>query len=195
MINVLEQIRPLLTFESDDDFYFLQIIQRSKENENLSSNSRVIKIYYIRSLEYLDKKWEEIKQLSDIFNARAMICLNKRSYRRVALKTLQNIANTMDSGNCQAISNSYSKACGQTHNAKLKTWIIDVDNPTIGQDLLDTMRASINECRPDGDKIIMTLPTKNGFHIITHPFDIQQFNEFGWDVDIHKNNPINLYIP
>jgi hypothetical protein len=113
----------------------------------------------------------------------------------VALKTLQNIANTMDSGNCQAISNSYSKACGQTHNAKLKTWIIDVDNPTIGQDLLDTMRASINECRPDGDKIIMTLPTKNGFHIITHPFDIQQFNEFGWDVDIHKNNPINLYIP
>ena len=32
-IDVLNRIKPLLVFESDDDFYYLQILQRKKENK------------------------------------------------------------------------------------------------------------------------------------------------------------------
>lgn len=37
--------------------------------------------------------------------------------------------------------------------------------------------------------------TKSGYHLITKPFDMQVFRERFPDIDVHKNNPTNLYIP
>ena len=42
-VDCLDLVKDLLVFESEDDFYFLQILQRKKENALLGSNSRVIK--------------------------------------------------------------------------------------------------------------------------------------------------------
>ena len=42
MIDVFEKIKHLLVFESVDDFYYLQILQRKKENPGIGSNSRVM---------------------------------------------------------------------------------------------------------------------------------------------------------
>ena len=95
MIDVFDNIKDLLTFENDDDFYYLQILQRKKENPHLGSNSRVIKNYYINNLEYLESRYDEIKELCNQFNARAALRLNKRSKRKVAFKTMQNMANSM----------------------------------------------------------------------------------------------------
>ena len=75
----IEKILPFLQFDSEDDFYFLQILQRKKENPQLGSNSRVIKNYYITSQQHLLDKYEEIKKLCEVFNARASIRLNRRS--------------------------------------------------------------------------------------------------------------------
>jgi hypothetical protein len=63
MIDNLKLILPFLKFESQDDFYYLQILQRKKENAELGSNSRVIKNYYIKSEEYLLDRYDEIKKL------------------------------------------------------------------------------------------------------------------------------------
>lgn len=41
----------LLEFK-EGEFYFLQILQRRKENPNIHGNSKVIKTYYIDNLEY-----------------------------------------------------------------------------------------------------------------------------------------------
>src|SRR5690606_10096384 len=98
MLNNIEKILPLLEFKSEDDFYYLQILQRKKENSHLGSNSRVIKNYYITSIDYLLERKDEIIALCDIFNARASLRLNKRSFKKVAFKTMQNIANTMSNG-------------------------------------------------------------------------------------------------
>jgi hypothetical protein len=51
--------------------------------------------------------------------------------------------------------------------------------------------------RPVGDKVIAEIPTKNGVHLITRPFNLQEFKETfdgDWDI-IHKNNPTLLYCP
>jgi hypothetical protein len=60
MVNNLELIKPLLKFESDDDYYFLQILQRKKDNADLdkrlmgnNNSARLIKGYYIKSVEHL----------------------------------------------------------------------------------------------------------------------------------------------
>lgn len=45
------------------------------------------------------------------------------------------------------------------------------------------------------NKIITQLETKNGIHLITKPFRVDILKESYFEIDIHKDNPINLYIP
>ena len=71
MIDNFNQIRNLLQFNSPNDFYFVQIIRRKKENpemkERNNSYSRCIKSYYINSIEKFDTKKDEIiKEINDI---------------------------------------------------------------------------------------------------------------------------------
>jgi len=199
-MNNLELIKPLLKFESDDDFYHCQILMRKKENPEIGSNSRVIKTYYIRSVEYLENHMNEIIKLSDMFNARAMITLNKKSFRKVALKTLQNISNVLINEDYKNVYRQYDRACGQGHNDPDKKWIIDLDDTKesrLSKEDIDAYKQMINDCKPLGNKIIAEIPSKNGIHLITQPFDIKEFKQFGREalVDIQKNNPTNLYIP
>ena len=42
-------------------------------------------------------------------------------------------------------------------------------------------------------KYISNIPTKTGWHLITTPFNLQQFRKEYPDIDVHKNNPTLLY--
>ena len=41
---------------------------------------------------------------------------------------------------------------------------------------------------------VAEIETKNGWHLITYPFNLQEFKDVV-PHDIHKNNPTILYIP
>lgn len=204
MINNIDKILPLLTFETKDDFYYLQILQRKKENPELGSNSRVIKNYYINSAEYLQKRYPEIIKLCEVFNARASIRLNKRSYKKVGMKAMVNLANTMMNEEYSFLKSSYDRACGLGHNDKNKTWIIDIDKNEVIW--LEQIINSIQPCQPEGDKIVAQIPSKTGIHLITKPFNTMDFKDRFTEelaeykmsyieLEIHKDNPTNLYIP
>lgn len=193
MINVVEQIIPLLNFESTDDFYYLQIIKRKKENPGLNKNSKIVKNYYIKSSEELLSKMDEIIAISNATNARAMLRLNKRSFIKVGLKTLQNVANIIAQNDYKDIRNAYDKACGQISSDSVKKWIIDLDGNDVSH--LDTITQLIETSSPIGNKILTQLPTKNGIHLITMGFDVRELRSKFPHIDIHKDNPINLYIP
>lgn len=193
----------MLTFDSEDDFYYLQILQRKKENPQLGSNSRVIKNYYITSQEYLVKHYDEIKKLCEVFNARASIRLNKRSFEKVGFKTMTNLANTMMNKEYRFLKASYDRACGLGHNDSNKTWIVDIDENEVIW--LEQIINAIQPCEPLGNKIVAQIPSKSGIHLITKPFNIQKFKEnftvelkkYKMDymeIEIHKDNPTNLYI-
>ena len=204
MIDAINLIKHLLTFESEDDFYYLQILQRKKDNPEIGSNSRVIKNYYITSFEHLLSNYKEIKLLCKVFNARASLRLNKRSFERVGFKALENIANTMQNKEYKRLKNSYDRACGLLSSEKNKKWIVDIDSDDV--QWLEQVINAIQPCEPQGDKIIIQIPTKSGIHLITKPFNTQQFRENFKNelklhnveekvIDIHKDNPVNLYIP
>lgn len=123
----IDKILPFLQFDSDDDFYFLQILQRKKENPQLGNNSRVIKNYYITSQQYLLDRYEEVKSLCDTFNARASIRLNRRSFEKVGFKALENISHTMQNREYKHLMKSYDRACGLLNNEKTKRWVVDID--------------------------------------------------------------------
>lgn len=194
MKNNLNAILPLLKFESEDDFYYLQILQRKKENPQLGSNSRVIKNYYINNKQYLLNHFDEIQALCEYFNARAMLRLNKRSFTKVAFKTVANIANSMCNSDFYSVRKSYDRACGLGHKSKGKTWILDIDGE-VSDNYLKEMREFIKHIIPFQNKVLAEIPSKNGLHLIVKPFDTRKFILDYPEIEIHKDNPTNLFIP
>lgn len=214
MINNFELIKPLLSFESEDEFYFVQILQRKKENKDsdiryLGSNnsSRLIKSYNITSIEMLEKYEFEMIEIAKLFNARVGINLNKRSFYKTAFNTMRDIANLLHNKEFRNVYRAWNTACG-VHNEGDKIWILDIDEPEISplmvafiqykcQPIMEIMFDEVG--MPTGEvknnKIIATIPSKSGWHLITTGFDTRNFCKEFPDIEIHKNNPTNLYIP
>ena len=208
MVDNFKLIREYLKFESEDDFYFLQILQRKKDGPGpngikitgTNNKSRAIKTYCISSVEYLDKIEGEVKHLCDYFNARAMIILSRRSYKETALLEMVQISNMIMSGQYINVKSSYQSSCAKSKSLD-KYFLIDIDE----EDLADKefIKNYIqNEARNDkvefGKRILLELPTKHGFHFITVPFGIQGLlNVYpkANDQFIHKDGPTILYVP
>jgi len=200
MINNFEQIKNILKFESEDDFYFIQILKRRKENPEMGSNSALIKSYYIKSIEHFEKVMPEIITLCNATNARAGINLNKRSFKQVALQMLKKVTDCVIGENFKSVKNGYDSVCGKFTSEPNKSWIVDIDVKAMV--FVGILTKKMETLQPLGDKIKSIIETKNGYHLITKPFNIKQFDELFDETfaqfekpDIHKNNPTILYIP
>lgn len=203
-MNAIDNLNALLHFidpKSSDDFYYLQILQRKKENDELGRNSRVIKNYYITSQDNLLKRWDEIKELCHQFNARASLRLNKRSYEKVAFKALKKMAEQMEQRDYTHVGHAYDAAIGNGHADKDKKWIIDIDaepgRDSVDMEYVREMQRVIDTLQPHSEvsKILAVVPSKTGIHLITSPFNVDQFQKAGYDgLDIHKDNPTNLFL-
>ena len=195
MINNLELIKPLLNFTNEGDFYMLYIFKRKKdqpEGERDNHQSvRTIKTYSVDSIEYLEKRYDEIIQLCEVFKARAYIHIQKQNHKDVAMNMITEIVTRIQSGQINQ-KNVFDSVVGQIKTTE-KRWIIDVDTKNASE----VVRISkvLNVTRPEGDKIESVIPTKNGFHLITKRFDVQMFKNVFPHIDIQKKNPTLLYYP
>lgn len=198
MVDNFEIIKPILKFDNEHEFYFLQIIQRKKDHKEgnilgTSNNSRLIRAYYIYSVEQLDKYKPEIISLCDLFGARAGIGLNKRNAQTLSLEMLSLLAQNIKSNHFKQLGSLYNTICGQHFVNKDKNWILDIDGEnefTAGH-----LRTFLEFQEPKGDKVLAKVPSRNGYHLIVKPFDVRNFSEAFKTIEIHKNNPTNLYIP
>lgn len=196
MIDNLNIIKPLLDFSEPGDFYMLYVFKRKKdqpEGERDNHQSvRTIKSYCIESEDHLDRRWDEIKQMCELFKARAYIHVQKQNHKDVSLNMLAGLAERIRDGviNQKGL---FDSVVGQI-KTKEKRWIVDID--TKEADYLMRVRATINNyCRPFGDKVIAIIPTKNGNHLITQRFDVMEFAKNFPEIDIQKKNPTLLYLP
>ena len=193
MIDNFELIKPLLTFPNDDIYYHLQILRRGKDHPELPAANRVIKSYFICSSESLDYVEQEIKDLCKFFGARAYINLAPKSIKKTTMLQLKYLAQRAYEGDFKKIWKSWNTCAGEIKGEEPK-WVVDIDNPLEKMIYWWDIKKYINEeCEPIGDKTIAIIPTKNGNHLITKPFNLQQFKEKYPDIDVHKNNPTLLY--
>jgi len=198
MIDNFNLISNLLTFNSDDEFYFVQIIQRKKDNPDTkgrNNNNRLIRSYMIKNIDQYFGLKDEMIKLANVFNARVGINLNKRSFEKTAFNTLKKIADCMHNRDFKNVKNAWNSSCGIHNSVDDKRWIVDIDG---GDQVrkINLYAVHINDhCPPYGNKIISVIPSKSGEHLITKPFDVISFTNAFDDVEIHKNNPTNLYIP
>ena len=211
MIDNIELIKPLLNFENEGDFYMLYVLKRKKdqpEGERDNHQSvRTIKSYCIESIEYLEKRYDEIKQLCEMFKARAYIHVQKQNHKDVSLEMMVSLADKIKNGQNNQ-KNLFDSVVGQLKTYE-KRWVVDVDDVKPFSPLM--MWHIEYECKPItvrkfdevgipigyevGPKIESVIPTKNGHHLITKRFDVMEFKKKFPDVDIQKKNPTLLYLP
>lgn len=195
MIDNIKEIKELLNFSDKNDFYMLYVFKRKKdqpEGERDNHQSvRTIKTYCIDSIEHLDKRYDEIKQLCEMFKARAYIHVQKQNHNDVSLDMLALLAERIKNG-VKNQKGLFDSVVGQIKTQE-KRWIIDVD--TTDKKFLRDITMDLMEIQPVGNKIEKVIKTKNGFHLITCKFNVMEFKKLYPDVDIQKKNPTLLYLP
>jgi hypothetical protein len=217
--------------EPANDCYYVQLLRRQSDDPHVNGvsdpryhgnmHSRSIKDYLIPSLEAFDKAKPDIIDMCKLFNVRAYIRLNKRSYKSVDIEMLKNIVDQLRSGTFGSPYNLVASAAGQVCDAgDSKTWIVDLDEEYLPyqNDMLRMMfecepyvRNLQNRCKvlinstymshEDAYKYAMQcekdhtpiIPTKHGRHIISKPFNIQAMTE-KWN-NFCKEKGITLPLP
>jgi hypothetical protein len=176
----------------EGQFYFIQIRQRRKDNPHLKKDTYRVKNYYIKDVQSLINVMPEIIFLCDKFNARAMMCLNRRTYKTISKKmTIQLVYNTLNNL-YHLCKTCFDSMCGKHSSEPNKCWVVDIDYDT---PRCDDLEIYINNLLPIGDKILTRIPSKTGYHLITSPFDLSKFKIKFKGIDVQKDNPTNLYIP
>ena len=192
MIDNFKLIRSHLVFNNKDEFYFVQIIQRKKDgNEGLHVRNgyRLIKSYYIYSVEEFNNLESRIKELCGANNARAYINMNVRNAKEAALECIKRYTDLVLNNNAFQGNNIWDSVCGGIRARGYKAlWVIDVDR----------IEELVRSCKHNENFVMYRVPTVHGFHLICNGFDTKQFNSLLKDkhldtIDIHKNNPTLLY--
>lgn len=70
MVDNFEKLNSILEFESEDDFYMLQVMKRRKENPEMDKNSVALKTVYLHRKDQLLELKDDLVELADKKNAR-----------------------------------------------------------------------------------------------------------------------------
>lgn len=196
IIDNFKIIAPWFDNLSDQgDFFFVQVIQRNKEC-NVNSKGNTIKDYHFFDRETFLSKKEEIITLCKAFNARAYFWVNPRNCKEIQYEIIKEALEALELGT-HKLFKCVSKAIGKKRCNKYKSkWIMDFD--TKDWSLINKYLEIVFKCRPDGIKVNTFIKTVNGIHVISDPFDLEQFKQKVAmsqldNIDIHRDNPTLLY--
>ena len=192
----IDNLKIIATFmpekDDGDTFCYTEMLDRGKKKGN--NGHRLLKTFYHRSREEFWEQVPVIQKLCDMSLVRACTRLAPRSYKKVGREFTRLVVETAMSENWAGMKSLYNRACGITSPIS-KLWLFDVDK-------IDDDSNYFVHCLNEKNLIIARIPSKKGEHLITAPFDLRLYNNdagclaarFG-EVQLHKDNPTNLYIP
>lgn len=194
IVNNFETIKNILNFDGKS-VYLVWLVMRNKDGNTQSkgnNRNRTIKSYYFLTKEQLEIRQEEIIKLCDLFNCRAYIGINKKPMNKVLFQLQNTLTDYMQQyfggndfiPNIHALVDSSVMKCGTDGR---RMWIIDIDTKDRNQ--IEAIVKIINSCRSSFDcNVINELQTAHGVHLITHPFEIPQYEKL-----INENKEIQEF--
>jgi len=199
MIDNFKQINDLLEFIDEDDFYILQVMMRRKEHSDLRQNSFVLLTVYLTEPDQLIKEKDTLIDLAQKKNARIYLNPSVKSFKKCSLQMLKELADRISKDDYHKPWKIFDGVAGAS-GSRNPIWVVDLDfEPEISEfarnSKVDDVIKEINELRPNHNKIVSVIPTKNGYHVLTTPFDLQSFHIIYPNIDVHKNNPTLVYVP
>lgn len=190
-----------LTSNDPDMFWTVRVIKRKKENPDLEKNCKSLKLYHIKDRTELLEMKEKITKYAREHNARAYFNPNPKSWKKVSLQAMKELANIIEQEDYQrswkVIDKVIDSGCNYGSN---KIWIVDLDDFTTEEieDITKLIRHifwSYNDSVKD--PILEKIPTIHGWHLLTRPFNVDEFKKCYWlekpCPEIKKNNPTLLY--
>lgn len=189
MISNLEEIKSILEYENGNIFYFIQVLQRKKDNPEQSSET--IKRYskFVKDERGLIDAYDKSVLISDFYNARTYINLCPISAVKFSKKLLLELTRRLC--NDYFIDNyAIADRIALDNSVFFKNfWIIDIDIPLIPENTealidIDHYLSSKEITR------ICELKTPNGKHII-----VKSFNYMNAFSDIKKLEDNNFQLP
>ena len=203
-IGNFDLIKSLMTFgESDNLFMHLQILRRGKDHPDLPAANKLMKSWLVRSAEHLESLKDEVVFLCEHYKARAYISCAPKSIEKLNRLIMCKLADNQYTGNTINPWHVFNSACGELQGVE-KRWVVDVD--TKDQDTVDFIKLEIdrlwvNAHPNDWGKLresawlTAEIPTLNGSHLISCPFNLQEFSNRFPEVEVKKNGLTALYVP
>lgn len=218
-----DRIKNFLDFSDPGKFYLALVVQRKKDNPDLDRSERIIKNYMIPTLEKLEYVKDEMVTLCRVFNARVYLYINRRSFKNTQKAMVKTLVDQICANSASNLNHLFD-SCSAAHGCGDKYWIIDVDLPKkpdvcssdsymrleseVKMKLFDELEGMKPDLPDGGRRVQLVLPTKNGFHIVTKPFDTREWcnivglmscieEKYGLQVEIElkKDAMVNLILP
>lgn len=195
-IDNFDLIKSLMTREESYNlFMHLQILRRGKDHPDLPSANKLMKSWIVRSAEHLDKIKDDVVFLCDHYKARAYISCAPKSLEQLNKLLMCKLANNMHNGNVISPQKMLNSACDELQCVD-KTWVVDIDthNKNYCKEVAFCIYGLIDKYRGFATPHTC-IPTLNGWHLLTQPFNLQEFHKLFPDVEVHKNGLTVLYVP
>ena len=190
--------------EGGDAYYTIELVRRGKDCPDLPAANYHFKNYYIDTMQKYERVQDEIRLLCKTLRLRAYISVNRKSFRRVIMNTIAEMAGRMAQNDFRRPYAVFESCSGKDLSPDDRWFIVDVDedafNVIDGEFLWERVVRIVNQCSPEGGKVVLMLRTKSGMHIIARPFNRIQFGAMckadpaiGHVFDIQKNHLTLLY--
>ena len=172
------ETKKLRTLNDTYDRYIVQILKRAKDLRGrqfgANTSNRLIKTYEISSLEYFDMKKPHIMDLCESNMARAYILPQVRSTYDCLKEMIKLGVDNLENPTIKFQHILRSCLCSM-HKSRNKIWIIDLDNNEMDgwsvDEVVSLVKDNLVRCGKNPDELY-TVPTRNGIHILTQPFDL-----------------------
>lgn len=184
MVNNIEIIRNNLKFDKFGEFYYISIIQRSKDGilvKGAHDNARRIRTFYVFSLEEFDKIIPFITEICDKLGARAYIEMNRKNIFKCQLECIKRLLEVIEHQTLKSRTIMDSVVAAAPSRDKL--WLIDVDAPEALEEVVNYIEKK--------NATYYIIPSVNGKHIITSRFDPREW--YFENAEIKRNAFTLLY--
>ena len=200
-IDNFDIFRKHLTFKDKTDRYIVHIMRRPKDllsdpimkEIGANEHQRLLRTYYIDSLEYFDRKIPAMKELCTTNKARAYILPQVRNNYECLLSLGEKVLETIRLGNFSVKPEHLLRsAYCEYHKSRDKQWILDLDDDCMTEyiysqnfggnslhikqwtveQVLELVKKNLVACGKDPN-CTYVVKTKSGHHIITSPFNLQ----------------------
>lgn len=184
MVNNIEIIRNNLKFDKFGEFYYISIIQRSKDGiliRGAHDNARRIRTFYVFSLEEFDKIIPFITEICDKLGARAYIEMNRKNIFKCQLECIKRLLEVIEHQTLK--SRTIMDLVVAAAPSRDKLWLIDVDAPEALEEVVNYIEKK--------NATYYIIPSVNGKHIITSRFDPREW--YFENAEIKRNAFTLLY--
>ena len=200
-IDNFQPIEKMMHFTSSKDFYVVEAICRPKKDGKstlcgtTNNHTRMIRLWTFYSIEDFRIRKDEIIAICKANNARAYFLPQKRNTYLVLKAMMGRVLDNLDNAqiNFNRLISSCLCGCHDVVEAKDKRWVLDLDKDDMVEKwieynyggkalrcrewtvekVMDLVRGLVKETGKDPDSVCW-IPTKNGWHIITPPFNLQK---------------------